>query len=365
MGPEHVSSVIPRALNGQKASDAHLVPSTTGRSRPATVHPKTLPELVQVFEAEEALENPDLVTKLSSIRMEENGLVALPSLGSFVLTDWSRAQLASVVGLRWSRFFENATSNDEAEELNRRLARSTAMARVRTSGFGDGGEGTKANGVLKAFVSSTYSPVSDSRLARHLAETLRPKDPELRLIRYDLTERTSSYVVKLGDTYRQGDRNANVGDCWGGILVRNSGVGFASLVLTLHLTRLVCLNGMCLPIPDALLVKRRHRGIDDDALKQLLSERLEDVAGRLHQGQTRLRAAVAHTVDDVPAELRTILQNAELPQRLMPALLSAYGREPEPTRFGVSQAITLAAQSMSPEERLELEEAAGNYLAAN
>ena len=48
---------------------------------------------------------------------------------------------------------------------------------------------------------------------------------------------------------------------WGGILVRNSGVGFASLLMTLHLTRLVCKNGMTAPLPDALLLKRRHRAL--------------------------------------------------------------------------------------------------------
>ncbi len=51
-------------------------------------------------------------------------------------------------------------------------------------------------------------------------------------------------------------------------------------------------------------------------------------------------------------------------RRLVTLYLEAYRREPLPNAFGVSQAVTLAAQGHSPEERLELEEAAGRYIAS-
>lgn len=366
MRPELVSSIIPRALNGHPLQGA-LVPSIPTPSSVSPSHPRTLPELATVLEEDERRDNPDLVTPASSLRLTDEGFVEVPRLGAFAMTDWSRRQLATAVGMRWDRFFENASPKDRAEEMNRRLDRATDTVRVRTRGLSNPHPDLDRGvaGELRALVSAGYSPVSDARLARHLVELLRPADAELRLVRHDLTDRTTSFVVKLGDTYRAGDAHAQVGDIWGGILVRNSGVGFASLMLTLHLTRLLCKNGMTAPLPDALLMKRRHRGIDDSALRELLSSKLEDVAGRLHQGQTRLRAATERRVEDVPAALLEILHTAELPQRLLPALLAAYGREPIPTAFGVSQAFTLAAQMMSPEERLELEQAAGAYLTLN
>lgn len=61
-------------------------------------------------------------------------------------------------------------------------------------------------------------------------------------------------------------------------------------------------------------------------------------------------------------ELRSILRDARLPLRLLRPLLDAHAKEPLPNAFGVSQALTLAAQSLSPEERFELERAAGRYL---
>ena len=365
MGPEHVSSIIPRALNGNPAQGAPA-PSTPATPA-ASTRARTLPDLVEVFRAEEARDNPDVVTTLSSLRLTDEGFVDVPKLGFFAMTEWSRRQIATALGVRWDRWFENASSRERADETNRRFARASGLVRLRTRALRDPDPvlDKGVDGHLRALVSATYTPVPDSTLARHLVEALRPGDAELRLVRQDMTDRTSSYVVKLGDVYRPGDAGSQVGDVWGGVLVRNSGVGFASLVISLHVTRLLCLNGMTAPVPDPFLMKRRHRGIDDHALRALLAERLLDLPGRLHQGQMRLRAAAEKKVDDIPAELRHVLEHAGLPQRHMPALLSAYGREPLPSAFGVSQAITLAAQSMSPEERLDLEQAAGRYLTLN
>jgi hypothetical protein len=69
-------------------------------------------------------------------------------------------------------------------------------------------------------------------------------------------------------------------------------------------------------------------------------------------------------VSNVEAEVTRLLADADLPARHAPAILDAYRHEPLPNAFGISQAATLAAQSFTPEDRLELEQAAGNYLAA-
>jgi hypothetical protein len=169
--------------------------------------------------------------------------------------------------------------------------------------------------------------------------------------------------VRVGEPYQQ-VRGGKVGEVWGGILIRNSGVGFASLLVVLHLTRLVCLNGMVAPLPDAVLLRRKHRGIEDQALHELLGEKLANLPGRIHRSQRQLVSAEAFAVDDVEATVRTILKDASLPLKLLPSILHAYRAEALPNAFGISQALTLAAQSLRPEERLELEEAAGQYLVA-
>jgi hypothetical protein len=298
-----------------------------------------------------------------SLRLTGEDLVRIPERGDFTFTDWSRRQCATLVGLRWNKWFENASPTERAEELNRRFHRAEGQVRLRTASFRDSeSEGKpEAVGVLRAFVSPGYTPLKDSDVAAALATALEPADPELRIIRFDLTDRTTSYVVAVGKPHRIGGPG-DVGDVWGGLLVRNSGVGFASLIATLHLTRLLCKNGMTAPLPDALLLRRRHRGLDAPKLAGLLAERVVQLPGQLQQGAELLRLAASRAITNADDAVRSFLDRFDLPARHLRPILDAYAREPQPSAFGISQAVTLAAQSLSPEERLELETAAGSYL---
>ncbi len=347
---EHVGSIVSRTLETLTPGHAE---------QPARERPRTLHDLARVFERAEAQDNPDVVLPLTALRMTEAETLEVPRLGLFGFTDWSRRQCAALVGVRYDRWFENASPVERADEMNRRFARATNTVRLRTSRVANG-DGT--HGTLRAFVTPGYSPVSDSRLAQTLATVLEPADPELKIVRSDMTDRTVSYVVKVGEAYRPGGPG-DVGDLWGGILVRNSGVGFASLLLSLHLTRLVCKNGMTAPLPDALLLKRRHRALDLGKLRELLASQLDRLPARLAQGAATLRAARDRPVTDIEGVVRQVLAFADLPERHVRSILDAYAREPEPTAFGISQAITLSAQALSPEVRFDLERAAGTYLA--
>lgn len=100
-------------------------------------------------------------------------------------------------------------------------------------------------------------------------------------------------------------------------------------------------------------------------LEQFLSphtNRRTDGYGGSVRNRIRFVAEVARPVENVEAEVRSILDPAGLPQRYVVPILEAHEEEPLAGAFGVSQAITRAAQRFSPEERLELEQAAGEYV---
>lgn len=357
---EHVSTIIDRTFQRLRPAPLHLVPVPSGGTlRVAESRARTLPELAQAFAREEATDNPDVTVHLKDLRLAPNGALAIPGVGDFAFTDWSRKQCASLLGLRWDKWFENAGASDQADELNRRFARATGSVKLRTREPA----GTGEPAIVRAIVSPGYATIPDAEVAEVLSQALSPADREQRLIRCDMTDRTASYVVAVGEPYKMGGPG-DVGDVWGGLLVRNSGVGFASLFISLHLTRLLCKNGMTAPMPEALLLKRRHRGLDMSRLRDLLVTRLEDLPGRLRQGADILRRGRTQLVSNVETELRSLLTTARLPLRLLPDLLAAYREEPEETAFGISQAATLAAQRFTPEERVALERATGSYLAS-
>ncbi len=79
-------------------------------STAVTLPEDTLAGLVARLEARDAEANPDDVVKLNEVGMTNVGTLVVPGLvGSYSLTDWARGQLARLVGLRWERFFENAS----------------------------------------------------------------------------------------------------------------------------------------------------------------------------------------------------------------------------------------------------------------
>ncbi|MFI5299338.1 MAG: hypothetical protein ACHREM_14685 [Polyangiales bacterium] len=351
---EALASIAPRSLAPLRVVNG-FAPSAV------TPPPRTLATLVEQFEERESYENPDLIVRVSSLRLDPvEELLIVPTLGAFRFTDWSRHQLALLVGLKWDRWVENASPSEKAEELNRRFARATGDVRVRTRRD----DNSEHAGVVTALVSPGYSPVRDSEMAKRLFASLSAVDQEQSLVRVDVTDRSTSYVVRVGEPYRVGGPG-EVGDLWGCLLVRNSGVGFASLLVTLSLYRLMCRNGMFAPLPDAVLIRRRHRALSPDKLDHILVERLRDMPGKLAAGADILLASRARRLDDVPLAVRRVLEAHHLPVKLVPAILAAYDREPHASAFGLTQALTLAAQSETPEIRVELERAAGEYLAEN
>ena len=122
---EHVASIIPRAI--AVVSDNDQAPASEPRRS------RTLFDLVERFQEQEAQQNEDMVLPLNQLRMTPEQTIEVPGLGTHAMNDWSRKQASSLLGLRWDRWFENASPTQRAEEINRRLGRATEQVKVRTT----------------------------------------------------------------------------------------------------------------------------------------------------------------------------------------------------------------------------------------
>lgn len=322
--------------------------------------PRTLRDLADYFAAREELENPDTTVLLNTLRMTNEGTLAVPGQGTFALTDWSRQQLANLLGIRWDRWFETSQPSERSEEVNLRLSRRNNAVKLRTARVAPIPNGKP--GILRAIVSPSFTPIADSKLATMLMVCLGGIDHELTISRLAATDRTISYVVAVGKPFGANVSDRVVGDVAGSLVIRNSGVGFASLVVGLQLTRLICLNGMIAPVDDPIALRQAHRSFDEQRLVAKLTEGFSNLPGRLAEGARRLALARTLPISEPTTELMQLLRDAHLPQRLLPQLEFAYGLEPEATAFGISQAATRASQKFSDEERFELDRAAGSYL---
>ena len=320
---------------------------------------QTLGELHAILRAVESRENQDAVLPLSELKVNEQGLMTIPGHGGFVLTEWARRQLAARLGIRWDRWVALLGGAERASEINLRLVRSDERVRLRTATFRDPEHGDEVP-VLRAFVSPSYSAFSDALLAEMLSDVLRSADGAIAQL--SITDMALTYAVSVGQPFRPGG-DRQVGDLQGGILVRNSGVGYAGLNVAAHLQRLVCLNGMMLPVKDPTLLACIHRGVDAAKLRAKLAERAHGIGGAFSRGAERLLAGRRYRVEDREAVFLALLSRARLPRKRLEALEASYQREPEPNAFGIVQAVTRASQDFEPEVRYELERAASGYLA--
>lgn len=325
--------------------------------------PLSLPDMIARFEAIEAWENPDITVDLSLLRMNEAQNIVVPDLGEFTLTDWSRRQLATLTGIRFDRWFENASDTEKAEEMNRRFARAACKVNVRTQkAFSSS---IQTDGILRAFVSPSYVPISDSFVGNLVLSALHRSEGEFPLMRATITDVSTIYSIRVGHHPVPGGLG-EVGDVHGIVQIVNSGVGYTSLRITLALMRLICKNGMTLPIGEATLLRRRHQGHIEMKLWEQISGGLMDIGDKLNRGIRALIDSRSVHVDDPRQAIEAVLRRSNLPKRMAEPLLVAYQREPHPSAFGVSQALTDSQahddMNLSPEERLQLEDAAGMYL---
>jgi len=299
---------------------------------------------------------PDQVLPISRLRATDDGFIEVPGVGTTSLTQWSRRQLAGILGIRWDRWFSEdlVVPADRAAEINLRFSRSSDSLKIRTRRWA-ADEESKGEAVLRAFVSPTYAPIDDLCVFEAMAKVLGKRLHEFRFVRMDMTHEYSQYgVVSLEEIdlgVAKPDRHRN------GFVLANSETGSRSLTLLVWIWRLVCTNGLVAPLSHTFRMVHRRR--KDGLIGERLSQAIALLPEHWRRTETTLRSARQDAVSDPRATLEALVAAHPQLRTIGESVHDAYEADPEPNRFGIVQALTRAAQGLSPERRLEVEEIAG------
>lgn len=351
------ASIVPAtsalALATVAPSNQHASPSTT-------TGPKGLPfssvysDVMQ--RADEML--PDRVVHVADLKMTPEGAIELPGGHRYRLNDHARRQLSSLLGLRWQKWFESASGEERAEEVNRRFSRTPGEKKIRAWKDPDG----EADGIARAVLAPTFTPIDDARVIERMHTMMKGLLDEYRFTSVRFTETTTHYTAVHMEPFDiDGDR------LHPGFHLRNSEVGASALSLDDHWLRLVCTNGLMVRVGGKRSLYRTHRAIEDDQLAAALVIAIGRLPERWATSFEWMRAAkhtpVPHPDDAVEAILG---DSAEVPKALLEEAQRVVLREGDATRFGVVQAITLVAheKNKDPDVRFAMERLAGDYLAA-
>jgi hypothetical protein len=300
---------------------------------------------------------PDRIVHVADLRMTPEGHIELPGGTRYRLNDWARKGVASMLGLRWDRWFQSASGEERAEEVNRRFSRTPGEKKIRAWKDPDG----EAHGIARAFLAPNFTPIDDARIFTRMSTMMKGLMDEYRFTSMQLTDSTTHYTAVHVDAFDiDGDR------LHPGWHLRNSEVGASALSLDDHWLRLVCTNGLLVKVSKRSLY-RTHRAIEDDQLAAALVIAIGRLPERWRVSFEWMRTAKTLVVPHPDDAVQAILgDSAEVPKAFLEEAQRVVLRDGDLTRFGVVQAITLVAHTTNrdPDVRFAMERLAGDYLAA-
>lgn len=214
---------------------------------------------------------------------------------------------------------------------------------------------------VRALVTDSYTPFDDVDLLDAVSTVL-GEQPDLaataRIAWMDLREDASHLRVVWGT-----EEPLRVGDpVLRGIHISNSEVGVRSVRIEAVILRLVCFNGMLAPSSKGSLVLR-HVG-DRERLLGAVREAVEDATLDTERILAEFRQSLRVPIPD-PLTFLTAVAREEplLTQEDLRAALFAWEQAgAERTLFGVTNALSAAAQGLPGDRRYEVEALAGRVM---
>lgn len=302
---------------------------------------------------------PDQIVRYADLRLSQEGYLTGPGVPELTLNSWSKRQLASLLGVRWDRWFSaDAVSGAErAEETNRRLSRLPGETKLRSMRE----RAAPTGHVLRALLSPSFTPIDDARIFRQMVQTFGSGLDRFAFTRIDATDVTTIYAAV--------DREARVvGEdvLHPGFALRNSEVGASALSLDDYWLRLACQNGLLVSVGSKRLLYRTHRKCEDDQLVASIAVAMKNLPGRWMFALSLMEQAKASPVPHPDAAIESVLESASFPRELVREAQTTALKDADFTRYGVVQAITFVAHARNSDSELRfaLERAAGDYLAA-
>ena len=90
-----------------------------------------------------SLNNDDVVLEMDKLRITPELNMEVPKMGTFVMTDWAKKQLGSILGVQWDKWFnpKHVDHKRIQEEIQHRFSKTGDTRKLRTRRFRSGSPG--------------------------------------------------------------------------------------------------------------------------------------------------------------------------------------------------------------------------------
>ncbi len=150
----------------------------------------------------------------------------------------------------------------------------------------------------------------------------------------------------------------------GGIFLTNSETGHKAMRVEPRMFRVKCSNGM---IVEELVTREIHIGngdeISDEIVYLSLRRSIRELFGRFGEIVLLLRESTEIKIKSPQKVIQNVVDEYKLSEAQKANILMAFGAEPEYDKYGIANALTLAAQKEETwEKSVEMERIAGNLI---
>jgi hypothetical protein len=343
------------------AAEPDTAPATT--PNPSTLTAKTLADVREQVERDDE-GKWDSIARCQTLTLHQGRLV-FPEASEqgydsgLALTPWATSQACQQLGLpaayfkRCPAFLKDQNFNywqrfyDVGHQLGKADQEPDAAWMLRCKG-----------GAVRGILSPRYAKLDNRQLLDALF-------PLLSSTRYhvSLAQLTpESFHLRLIDSTIA--RDVLPGDrLFVGIHVANSEVGLRAVTVDALVFRLICTNGLIRRVNEKSLLRQRHIHVADARFRELLERAIREAvtvaAGFIEQ----MALAVKTPVPDPEQAILMLGQAWNLPQSTQELIRFALLGEPRTSEqeslYGLTNALTSAAQRLGIEERFTLETLAG------
>lgn len=150
----------------------------------------------------------------------------------------------------------------------------------------------------------------------------------------------------------------------GGIFLTNSETGHKALRVEPRLFRVKCSNGL---IVEEMVTREIHVGNGDEGFDEIiylsLRRSIRELFAKFGEIIQTLRESSEIKVRNPQKLISNVVEHYRLSDSQRDNILMAFGAEPEADKYGIANALTLAAQKETWEKSVEMERIAGNLIA--
>jgi hypothetical protein len=328
-----------------------------------------------------AARNEDVLASLKNVEFITPEMVMLRVDGGTLtcrLSHTAKLQLGAIFGVRWDKWFTEPKIDAARimEELARRMNSDVEidwerLVRLRRIDPSIVNPWQGCSHVVRGILSKSYSTIDDPRILDLLTSALQGNllGTDVRIMSTPWRDQDCDSPTNLTFLINHPiviPHNGRDDVYFPGVHFSNSEVGARAVNIEDALVRVICVNGMIRVVQQRSLVYQIHRRIDDDDIQEKLVTAAGEIRASLPVIENRLKAAHTrqYTQPDFDKQVEDFILNAGMPKKFAEQVKNAFLSEPELTRFGLIQAITLAAQDLKPEEAYLVERAASKLLIA-